>query len=66
MDVDITADATQETKQVVPEPIAPALPIDIEFENAWETTSDWNDDDQEAVKEEIALCFPARNNDKPA
>ncbi|KIY50054.1 hypothetical protein FISHEDRAFT_40150 [Fistulina hepatica ATCC 64428] len=34
------------------------LPIDIEFENEWETTSDWNDDDNEAVTEEAALCFP--------
>lgn len=39
----------------------PVLPIDIEFENAWETTSDWNEDDVEAVVEEDALCFP----DKP-
>jgi len=39
----------------------PVLPIDIEFENAWETTSDWNEDDVEAVAEEDALCFP----DKP-
>jgi len=35
----------------------PVLPIDIEFENAWETTSDWNEDDVEAVTEEDALCF---------
>jgi len=39
----------------------PVLPIDIEFENAWETTSDWNEDDVEAIAEEDALCFP----DKP-
>lgn len=35
------------------------LPIDIEFENEWETTSDWNEDDEEAVAEESELCFPA-------
>jgi CTD kinase subunit gamma len=33
------------------------LTIDIEFENEWETTSDWNEDDDEAVLEENALCF---------
>ncbi|GJJ08424.1 hypothetical protein Clacol_002640 [Clathrus columnatus] len=31
--------------------------IDVEFENAWETTSNWNEDDDEAVQEENALCF---------
>ncbi|KAG8986169.1 hypothetical protein FRB90_004182 [Tulasnella sp. 427] len=36
----------------------PELALDIEFENAWETTSDWNEDDEEAVREENALCFP--------
>ena len=35
------------------------LSIDIEFENEWETTSDWNEDDDEAVAEESELCFPA-------
>ncbi|KAM6502761.1 CTD kinase subunit gamma CTK3 domain containing protein [Amanita muscaria] len=35
------------------------LPIDIEFENEWEATSDWNEDDDEAVAEESELCFPA-------
>lgn len=34
------------------------LPIDVEFENAWETTSDWNEDDDEAALEENAFCFP--------
>ena len=38
----------------------PVLPIDIEFENAWETTSDWNEDDVEAVAEEDVLCFPEK------
>ncbi|KAL5531820.1 hypothetical protein ACEPAF_5383 [Sanghuangporus sanghuang] len=37
---------------------APDLPIDIEFDNAWETTSDWNEDDDEAVAEENSLCYP--------
>lgn len=35
------------------------LTIDIEFENEWETTSDWNEDDEEAAIEESELCFPA-------
>jgi CTD kinase subunit gamma len=35
------------------------LTIDIEFENEWETTSDWNEDDEEAAMEESELCFPA-------
>ncbi|PFH47400.1 hypothetical protein AMATHDRAFT_152115 [Amanita thiersii Skay4041] len=35
------------------------LAIDIEFENEWEATSDWNEDDVEAVAEECDLCFPA-------
>lgn len=35
------------------------LPIDIEFENEWETTSDWNEDDDDAATEESELCFRA-------
>lgn len=35
------------------------LTIDIEFENEWEATSDWNEDDDEAVVEENELCFQA-------
>ncbi len=35
------------------------LPIDIEFDNEWETTSDWNEDDDEAAAEESELCFRA-------
>ena len=35
------------------------LGIDIEFENEWETTSDWNEDDEELAAEEAELCFPA-------
>ncbi|KAH0588363.1 CTD kinase subunit gamma [Termitomyces sp. J132] len=38
---------------------AQELTIDIEFENEWETTSDWNEDDIEAATEEAELCFPA-------
>ncbi|KAI0319262.1 CTD kinase subunit gamma CTK3-domain-containing protein [Amylostereum chailletii] len=34
------------------------LTLDIEFENEWETTSDWNEDDDDAVAEENELCFP--------
>ena len=33
------------------------LTLDIEFENEWEATSDWNEDDEEAVAEENELCF---------
>jgi len=36
--------------------------LDIEFENAWETTSDWNEDDDDAVLQEIELCFPPIRN----
>ncbi|KAL7277496.1 hypothetical protein PYCCODRAFT_1447241 [Trametes coccinea BRFM310] len=31
--------------------------LDIEFDNEWENTSDWNEDDDEAVIEENELCF---------
>jgi CTD kinase subunit gamma len=41
------------------------LAIDIEFENAWETTSDWNEDDIDAVYEEYNLCFPGTPPKKP-
>lgn len=34
------------------------LTLDIEFENDWETTSDWNEDDDDAAQEENELCFP--------
>ncbi|KAH9919084.1 CTD kinase subunit gamma CTK3-domain-containing protein [Fomitopsis serialis] len=34
------------------------LTLDIEFENDWEATSDWNEDDDEAAVEENQLCFP--------
>ncbi|KAJ7164634.1 CTD kinase subunit gamma CTK3-domain-containing protein [Mycena crocata] len=35
------------------------LAVDVEFENDWETTSDWNEDDDEAAEDESELCFPA-------
>lgn len=35
------------------------LTIDIEFDNEWETTSDWNEDDDEAAFEENTLCYPS-------
>jgi len=38
--------------------ITPELALDIEFENAWETTSDFNEDDEELIREENVLCFP--------
>ena len=34
------------------------LALDIEFDNEWETTSDWNEDDEEAITEENILCYP--------
>jgi CTD kinase subunit gamma len=34
------------------------LALDIEFENEWEATSDWNEDDVEATAEERELCHP--------
>jgi len=37
------------------------LALDIEFENEWETTSDWNEDDEEAIGEEAQLAFSARS-----
>ena len=37
---------------------AQELTLDIEFDNDWETTSDWNEDDDEAAVEENELCFP--------
>ena len=39
------------------------LTLDIEFENDWETTSDWNEDDDEAAMEENVLCFPGGVSD---
>ncbi len=38
------------------------LSLDIEFENEWDTVSDWNEDDEEACAEENALCFPSTNS----
>ncbi|KAF8161521.1 CTD kinase subunit gamma CTK3-domain-containing protein [Crassisporium funariophilum] len=38
--------------------------LDIEFENEWETTSDWNEDDEEAIGEEAELAFPS-DDEKP-
>ncbi|KAJ7043927.1 CTD kinase subunit gamma CTK3-domain-containing protein [Mycena alexandri] len=35
------------------------LAVDVEFENDWETTSTWNEDDDEAAADESELCFPA-------
>lgn len=42
------------------------LAIDIEFENEWETTSDWNEDDDDAVREENELCFVGPGNAEDA
>ena len=38
--------------------------LDIEFENDWETTSDWNEDDEEAIGEEAELAF--RDDEAPS
>ncbi|EJT96943.1 hypothetical protein DACRYDRAFT_85365 [Dacryopinax primogenitus] len=32
--------------------------LDKEFDDIWETTSDWNEDDDDAINEENDLCFP--------
>jgi CTD kinase subunit gamma len=40
------------------------LALDIEFENEWEATSDWNEDDDEAIGEEAELAFP-RDVERP-
>ena len=39
------------------------LAMDIEFENEWETTSDWNEDDDEAIYEEAQLASNFPNDD---
>ena len=39
---------------------------DIEFENEWETASDWNEDDNDAADEENDLCFSRLKNDPPS
>ncbi|PPR05453.1 hypothetical protein CVT24_008222, partial [Panaeolus cyanescens] len=31
--------------------------LDIEFENDWETTSDWNPDDEDAIREDTYLAY---------
>jgi len=36
------------------------LALDLEFDDAWETTSDWNEDDDDAIAEESELCFPTK------
>lgn len=44
----------------------PESALDIEFDNAWETTSDWNEDDEEAADEENFLCFgPSSSESHP-
>ncbi|KAI0070348.1 hypothetical protein K474DRAFT_1631966 [Panus rudis PR-1116 ss-1] len=40
------------------------LTLDIEFENDWETTSDWNEDDDDAAQEENELCFPPSTEER--
>ncbi|CAG7850739.1 SubName: Full=Uncharacterized protein {ECO:0000313/EMBL:CCA68504.1} [Serendipita indica DSM 11827] len=61
MDTDETARAGSDSRPQN----SPQLAIDIEFENAWETTSDWNEDDIDAVYEEYMLCFPGTAPKKP-
>lgn len=42
------------------------LTLDIEFDNDWEATSDWNEDDDEAAVEENELCFlPSHDSEQP-
>lgn len=40
------------------------VPLDIEFENEWETTSDWNEDDEDAIAEEDQLAFGASQKEE--
>ncbi|KDR69879.1 hypothetical protein GALMADRAFT_76955 [Galerina marginata CBS 339.88] len=40
------------------------LALDIEFENEWETTSEWNEDDDDAIKEEGQLAFPYTDSEE--
>ncbi|KAJ7578386.1 CTD kinase subunit gamma CTK3-domain-containing protein [Mycena floridula] len=42
------------------------LTADVEFDNEWETVSDWNEDDDEACKEENELCFPGEQAEEEA
>ncbi|KIM23024.1 hypothetical protein M408DRAFT_332592 [Serendipita vermifera MAFF 305830] len=66
MDTDETPAAGSQAAPSAPKDSEPSqLAIDIEFENAWETTSDWNEDDVEAIFEEYTLCFPGTPPKKP-
>lgn len=53
-------DSSTTTSDIVQPQSAPThveSALDIEFDNAWETTSDWNEDDEDAADEENLLCF---------
>jgi CTD kinase subunit gamma len=66
MDTDETSGTLPQAGPATAQDAEPSqLAIDIEFENAWETTSDWNEDDIEAVFEEYTLCFPGTPPKKP-
>lgn len=61
-DVSMTSqDPSSSSAQALPVHAESAL--DIEFDNAWETTSDWNEDDEEAAEEENFLCFGPPQSD---
>ena len=51
------------SNQIIP-PTPQEHALEIEFENAWETTSDWNEDDEEAAIEESDAC--ARERERSA
>ncbi|KDQ20169.1 hypothetical protein BOTBODRAFT_27576 [Botryobasidium botryosum FD-172 SS1] len=51
--------STHLVNQAIP-PTPQEHALEIEFENAWETTSDWNEDDEEAAIEEAELCIRAK------
>ncbi|KAF8309366.1 hypothetical protein DL93DRAFT_2158452 [Clavulina sp. PMI_390] len=56
----------QPVKRLPPQLPPPETALDIEFDNAWETTSDWNEDDEDAADEENFLCFgPPQRNQYP-
>ena len=66
MDTDEIPTAESQASHAMAKDIEPSqLAIDIEFENAWETTSDWNEDDVDAIFDEYTLCFPGTPPKKP-
>lgn len=61
----LTTNKAQAQETSVGPGVEEELPVDIEFENEWETTSDWNEDDEEVIAEERELCFPREGGEEP-